>query len=73
MKPSKVIVTPVDGKTVRDPSTMEPLPPEGRLVDNISYWQRRAKDKDVVMTLPPKPMRENARDKEAKQAKTKQE
>lgn len=73
MKPSKIIVTPVAGKIVRDPSTMEPLPPEGRLVDNMSYWQRRAKDKDVIMTLPPKAMRENVKNKEAKQAETKQE
>jgi hypothetical protein len=73
MKPSKVIVIPMDEKTVRDPASMEPLPPEGRLVDNNSYWQRRVKDKDVTMTLPPRATRENVRDKEAKPAETKQE
>jgi hypothetical protein len=71
MKPDKIIVKPADGKKVKDPATMQFIPDEGKTVDNISYWHRRAKDGDVVISLPKKTAKPVS-DKEAKPAKTKE-
>ncbi len=41
-------VKPVEGRTVRDPESMELLPPEGGVVrDNDPFWTRRIRDGDV--------------------------
>jgi uncharacterized membrane protein len=41
-------VKPAEGRTVRDPESMELLPPEGGIVrDNDPFWTRRVRDGDV--------------------------
>ncbi len=69
MRPDLIFVTPKEGIVVRDPATMEPLPEEGKEVLNLSFWQRRAKDGDVVIALPKQKMK--AKIKEAKKPETK--
>lgn len=44
----RVHVRPREGLVVRDPETLQPLPPEGREVDLTTYWIRRLADGDVV-------------------------
>ena len=43
-------IKPRDGLTVRDPRTAKPLPDYGKEVPAVSYWRRRLKDGDVVVT-----------------------
>ena len=45
----KIYVIPQMGKRVLRPDTGQPLPPNGELVPNTTYWQRRAHDGDVVI------------------------
>ena len=43
-------VIPAPGRAVRDPQSMQLLPPEGREVpDNDPFWVRRVRDKDVIV------------------------
>lgn len=48
------------GLIVRDPTTMEPLPADGKEVQETSYWTRRLLAGDVI---PGKPQAQN-KDKE---------
>jgi len=48
-------VKPVKGREVRDPVTQRAVPPEGREVPDIAFWQRRLRDGDVKLSDPPKP------------------
>lgn len=42
-------VVPVEGRTVRDPrDSMTPLPPQGKAVEDTTYWQRRIIEGDVT-------------------------
>jgi hypothetical protein len=43
-----MIVKPAPGRAVRDPSTYELLPAEGRDVPDTFFWRRRLRDGDVV-------------------------
>jgi len=49
-----LFLIPTGSLQVRDPATGKPLPPEGAIKPNISYWQRRLRDRDVVVGTPPK-------------------
>lgn len=49
---SNMIAKPKEGKLVRDPNTMAPLPAEGTLVQVNAYWNRRAADGDVTLSKP---------------------
>jgi hypothetical protein len=44
-----LFVVPAQGRTVRDPQTMEILPPEGDTVPKSTYWLRRLQDGDVIL------------------------
>jgi hypothetical protein len=41
-------VKPAPGRAVRDPTTMQLLPEDGRDVPNNPFWRRRVRDGDVV-------------------------
>lgn len=41
------------GMKVRDADLKDLLPDEGRDVPDTDYWQRRLRDKDVVLAEPP--------------------
>lgn len=43
----KLFVKPAQGLVIRDPKTMQILPPEGKLVTESTYWVRRLKCGDV--------------------------
>lgn len=45
-----VHVTPAPGLIVRDPNTMQALPPEGLPLEKSTHWIRRAKQGDVTIT-----------------------
>jgi len=45
---SKVLLKPKEGLRVKDPKTMQALPPEGKKVALNTYWLRRLKVGDVV-------------------------
>jgi hypothetical protein len=47
-----MFVKPAAGRVVRDPVTMQPLPPGGRDVPRESYWLRRLRSGDVVEIAP---------------------
>lgn len=51
----RVLVTPVEGRVVRDPKHSRVLPKEGSEVVASSYWYRLALDGDVVMKGWPPP------------------
>ena len=38
-----------EGRMVRDPVTLELLPPEGRDVPETQFWHRRVRDGDVIV------------------------
>jgi hypothetical protein len=40
---------------VRDPATMQPLPPEGLKKQLTGYWRRRLRDRDVIVAGTPWP------------------
>ena len=44
----KVFLKPKEGLRVKDPKTMQPLPPEGKRVKLDTYWLRRLKAGDVI-------------------------
>lgn len=46
----KLYLKPRDGLSVRNPRTMVPVPEYGAEVPNTSYWRRRLKDGDMVVT-----------------------
>jgi hypothetical protein len=48
-----MFVKPKPGLTVRDPDTRAALPPEGREVQPTTWWLRRVKSGDVVITEAP--------------------
>lgn len=41
-------IKPVDGVTVRDPQTLQPLAVSGEEKPRTSYWLKRLKDGDVI-------------------------
>lgn len=44
-------IYPVEGRTVRDPHTREPVPAGGRTVSDFNtFWMRRLRDGDVTKT-----------------------
>ena len=46
-------IYPVEGRTVRDPHTREPVPAGGRTVSDFDpFWARRLRDGDVTRTPP---------------------
>lgn len=46
-------IYPVEGRTVRDPHTREPVPVGGRTVSDFDpFWARRLRDGDVTKTPP---------------------
>jgi hypothetical protein len=47
-----MFVKPVENRQVPDPVRGDTLPPEGREVEPIQYWQRRLVDGDVVEAAP---------------------
>lgn len=54
--PANVItIKPAPGLRVLDPTTMQPLPPEGAQVEKNTHWIRRIKEGDVTLVTPPKP------------------
>lgn len=54
--PREIYVTPKPGVIVVDPSAMDDLPAEGRMVEKSSYWTRRANEGAVTITKSaPKP------------------
>lgn len=45
-----MFVKPAPGLSIRDPELLDLLPAEGREVsDDNMYWQRRVRDRDVVL------------------------
>lgn len=48
-KPLMIFVKPVEGRRVRDPSTLQLLPAEGDSKAAISFWYRRIADGDVTL------------------------
>lgn len=51
-------IIPAPGRAVRDPKSMQMLPPEGREVpDNDSFWARRVRDGDVTVEGAGDPMK----------------
>jgi hypothetical protein len=48
-------VKPAAGLLIRDPDLRDLLPAEGREVPETLYWQRRVRDRDVVLADPPAP------------------
>lgn len=42
------VLIPVEGRLVRDPTTYEALPAEGKAVEMNSYWQRKLLAGDVT-------------------------
>lgn len=59
-----VIVTPAPGLVVRDPKTMQALPPEGKRVELSSHWTRRRAQGDVTIADAPaaKPAKSGAKE-----------
>lgn len=49
-----MFVKPKDGLSVRCPIRGEPLPKEGRVVPDNTFWRRRLRDGDVVLAEPKK-------------------
>lgn len=49
----RIYVTPKPGMIIRDPKTMEPLPPDGAVKEAGKYWTRRERDGDVIITPAP--------------------
>lgn len=43
---------PADGLLVRDPITLQALPPEGAEVPDSTYWHRRLAEGDVSLVQP---------------------
>ena len=43
------------GMSIRDPQSRQKLPDEGGRMPNTSYWQRRIRDKDVIVVDEPAP------------------
>lgn len=54
LKPGEIMVVPREGFKIVDPVLRDNLPPEGRVVADSIYWQRRIGDKDVTMVDPAK-------------------
>lgn len=50
----KIFVTPKKNLIVPD-QLGNPLPSEGKLVNDSRYWKRRAKEGDITIGKPPKP------------------
>ncbi|NDY41252.1 DUF2635 domain-containing protein [Dissulfurirhabdus thermomarina] len=46
---ARIHVRPAPGRLVRDPVTHAPLPEEGALVEDSTYWRRRIRVGDVVV------------------------
>lgn len=46
-------VKPAEGRLVRDPKTLDHLPPEGREVPRDTHWIRLLQCGDVVEAAPP--------------------
>ncbi len=46
---TRIHVVPAKGRVVRDPKTLEPLPPKGCQVETSNYWRRRARCGDVTI------------------------
>lgn len=51
-------IKPKPGLVVRDPITLDPLPPEGAEKPRNQYWLRRVSDGDVIETKRPKQPKE---------------
>ncbi len=51
----KIFVTPAQGRVVNKLVTKEALPSAGELVEDASYWRRRARDGDVTISKPQPP------------------
>jgi hypothetical protein len=49
-----MFVKPKPGLAVRDPDTRAVLPPEGGEVKPTTWWLRRVKSRDVVITEAPR-------------------
>lgn len=47
---SRIFVKPKKGMLVRDPISKQMLPENGKAVTKSTYWLRRIKDGDVVLT-----------------------
>lgn len=52
---------------VRDPQTMQPVPPEGRTVPDESYWRRRIRDGDLKEGKPPRATPQLGKAKDARE------
>jgi len=48
--PAKLFVKPAPGLMIRDPASKLHLPPHGKAVADVQFWQRRLADKDCVVT-----------------------
>lgn len=59
----KIFIKPAEGRQVRDPITKEPLAAEGDSKPRNSYWLRRVKEGDVVISSPVKKKAEKGGDK----------
>jgi len=51
---TKTYLIPLPGISVYDPQVRDFLPPEGREVEENTYWKRRIKDGDVTVGKTPK-------------------
>ena len=58
-----MIVKPAAGLKVRDPDLKDLLPEEGRNVPDSTYWRRRLRDGDVLITRAPISAGTSARNK----------
>lgn len=58
---NRIYVRPAPGLQVRDPLSRQPLPDEGQLVEETSFWVRRLADGDVVLSTPPAPKAETVK------------
>lgn len=53
MPENTIFVKPAEGLRVVNPATGQPLPAEGEVVENGTYWIRRLDDGDVTEEAPP--------------------
>lgn len=53
MPENTIFVKPAQGLRVVNPATGQPLPAEGEVVENGTYWIRRLDDGDVTEETPP--------------------
>jgi uncharacterized protein DUF2635 len=48
-----IFVKPREGYIVRDPINMQPVPKEGRFVEETQYWRQRIMEGDLTEETPP--------------------